>query len=203
MMQGLKMDGSSIINPISGEPTIWPLCGDPVSETGWYEGDGWPGGPLPADRRYHVPTGHFNMAPNDTQEVVIAFLIKKGTDNINSITELKNYAAQIQHWYDNDFVTDVEETNPTLPNEFSLSQNYPNPFNPGTTINYSLPRTEKVVLKIFNTLGEEVQTLINEYQEAGTHSKLYIVNSTLPSGVYFYRLQAGDFISTKKMVLIK
>ena len=203
MMQGLKMDGSSIINPISGEPTIWPLCGDPVSETGWYEGDGWPGGPLPADRRYHVPTGPFNMAPNDTQEVVIAFLIKKGTDNINSITELKNYAAQIQHWYDNDFVTDVEKTNPTLPNEFSLSQNYPNPFNPSTTINYSLPRTEKVVLKIFNTLGEEVQTLISEYQEAGTHSKLYIVNSTLPSGVYFYRLQAGDFISTKKMVLIK
>ena len=60
------------------------------------------------DRRFNIASGSFNMAPNDTQEVVIAFLIKKGTDNINSITELKNYAAQIQHWYDNDFVTDVE-----------------------------------------------------------------------------------------------
>ena len=97
----------------------------------------------------------------------------------------------------------LKETNPTLPNEFSLSQNYPNPFNPSTTINYSLPRTEKVVLKIFNTLGEEVQTLISEYQEAGSHSKLFIVNSILPSGVYFYRLQAGSFIQTKKMILIK
>ncbi len=58
------------------------------------------------------------------------FLIKKGTDNINSVTELKNYAAQIQHWYDNNLVTDVEETIPSIPTEFSLSQNYPNPFNP-------------------------------------------------------------------------
>ncbi len=96
MMQGLNMDGSSIINPISSEPTIWSLCGDPVSGTGWYEGDGWPGGPWPDDRRYHVPTGPFNMAPGDTQEVAIAILIKKGTDNINSITELRNYAALIQ-----------------------------------------------------------------------------------------------------------
>ena len=60
---------------------------------------------------------------DDTQEIVIAFLIKKGTDNLNSITELKNYAAQIQHWYDNDFVTDVEENSLLIPIEFSLSQN--------------------------------------------------------------------------------
>ena len=137
MMQGLNSDGNPIINPISGEPTIWPLCGDPVAGTGWFEGDGWPGGPAPSDRRYHVPTGFFNLAVGDTQEVAIAFLIKKGTDNINSITELKNYAAQIQHWYDNDFVTDANENNILLPNEFSLSQNYPNPFNPSTSIQYA------------------------------------------------------------------
>ena len=86
-----------------------------------------------------LATGPFNMAPNDTQEVVIAFLMKKGTDNINSVAVLKDYAAQIQHWYDNDFVTDVEETMPSIPTEFSLSQNYPNPFNPVTTIKYTIP----------------------------------------------------------------
>jgi hypothetical protein len=83
-------------------------------------------------------------------------------------------------------------------------QNYPNPFNPSTKISWQLPEANYVSLKIFNSLGEELITLIdNEYQEMGTHSKLYIVNSSLPSGVYFYRLQAGNYIGTKKMVLLK
>jgi len=87
---------------------------------------------------------------------------------------------------------------------FGLEQNYPNPFNPNTTINYSLPSESKVSLKIFNSLGEEVVTLVNnEYQSAGSHSKLLIVNSTLPSGIYFYRLQAGSFVEAKKMILMK
>ncbi len=87
------------------------------------------------------------MAPNDTQEVVIAILIKRGTDNINSITELKNYAVQIQHWYDNDLVTDVEETGSTIPLEYSLSQNYPNPFNPSTAIKYAVTGKQISTLK--------------------------------------------------------
>jgi len=88
--------------------------------------------------------------------------------------------------------------------EFGLEQNYPNPFNPNTTINYSLPSESIVSLKIFNSLGEEVLTLIdNEYQSTGSHSKLFAVNSTLPSGIYFYRLQAGSFVETKKMILMK
>jgi len=215
MMQGLKMDGSSIINPITNEATIWPLTGDPVTGIGWYEGDGWPGGPLPGDRRYHVPTGPFNMASGDTQEVVIAFLMKKGTDNINSITELKNYAAQIQHWYDNDFVTDVKETIPTIPTEFSLSQNYPNPFNPVTTIKYTIPtppasspfrkgRNEVafVTLKVYDILGSEIATLVNQEQNAGSYEVDFNA-SHLASGIYFYRLQAGSFIGTKKMILLK
>ncbi len=207
MMQGLNMDGSSIINPITNEPTIWPLSGDPVSGTGWYEGDGWPGGPLPADRRYHVPTGPFTLASGDTQEVAIAILIKKGTDNINSIAELKNYAAQIQQWYDNDFVTDVEETNLSIPTEFSLSQNYPNPFNPSTVISYQLPVSGLVSLKIYDILGSEVATLVNEEKPAGKYEVIFNVethrDASLASGVYFYRLQAGSFIQTKKMLLVK
>ena len=202
MMQGLNMDGSSIINPITNEPTIWPLTGNPVSGTGWYEGDGWPGGPSSGDRRYHVPTGPFNMASGDTQEVVIAFLMKKGTDNINSITELKNYAAQIQHWYDNDFVTDVKETIPTIPTKFSLSQNYPNPFNPVTTIKYAISSEELVQLKVYDILGSEIATLVNQEQNAGSYNVDFNA-SHLASGIYFYRLQAGSFIGTKKMILLK
>ena len=97
--------------------------------------------------------------------------------------------------------TDVEE-NELLPTEYSLSQNFPNPFNPSTKIKYSIPISSQVSLKIFNTLGEEIETLVNEEKPVGT----YEVNwnaANLPSGVYFYRLQAGSFVQTRKMILLK
>ncbi|MCJ7554719.1 MAG: T9SS type A sorting domain-containing protein [Ignavibacteriaceae bacterium] len=210
-MQGLNNFGDYIIDPTTNLPTIWPLTGDPVTGTGWYLV--CPNCLSGFDQRYHVPTGPFNMAPNDTQEVVIAFLIKRGTDNINSITELRNYAAQIQHWYDNDFVTDVKETNSTIPLEYSLSQNYPNPFNPSTVISYQLPASGLVSLKVYDILGSEVATLVNEEKPAGRYEVEFksTVGSLpsgqaglqLASGVYFYRLQSGSFVETKKMILIK
>ena len=88
-MQGLSWNGDPIIDPNTNSPTHFCLSGDPVIGNGWYEGNGWPGGPTPDDRRFSLATGPFNMAPNDTQEVVIAFLMKKGTDNINSVAVLK------------------------------------------------------------------------------------------------------------------
>lgn len=88
------------------------------------------------------------------------------------------------------------------PTSFSLAQNFPNPFNPTTTIQYSLPKAENVTLKIYNLLGEEVKTLVNDYQQAGKHSVQFNSNN-LASGIYLYRLQAGSFIHTKKMILIK
>jgi hypothetical protein len=87
--------------------------------------------------------------------------------------------------------------------KFYLAQNYPNPFNPSTIISYQLPVNSKVNLKIFNTLGQEVETFVNEFQIAGFHSLLYTPHSSLPSGVYFYQLTAGNFVCTKKIILIK
>jgi uncharacterized protein (TIGR03790 family) len=87
-------------------------------------------------------------------------------------------------------------------NTYSLSQNYPNPFNPTTTINYSLRNDGFVSLKVYDILGREVRALVNENQEAGEHS-VYFNASNLPSGVYIYRIQAGSFVSAKKMILIK
>ena len=88
------------------------------------------------------------------------------------------------------------------PTEFSLEQNYPNPFNPVTTIKYNLPVKNLVTLKIFNILGEEIKTLVNEIKEAGSHQVEFSANN-LPSGIYFYRIKAGEFVSIKKMVLLK
>jgi hypothetical protein len=86
---------------------------------------------------------------------------------------------------------------------YALYQNYPNPFNPSTTINYSLVKSGKVIIKIFDILGREVETIVNSFFEVGNHSTSYIANSELPSGIYFYQLKAGDFIQTKKMIYLK
>lgn len=102
-----------------------------------------------------------------------------------------------------DIVSGIK-TEDEIPNSFNLNQNYPNPFNPSTVINYQLPASGHVTLKVYDLLGREVVTLVNGYENAGTHNAQFsIVNSQLASGIYFYRLQAGSYISTKKMVLIK
>lgn len=91
-----------------------------------------------------------------------------------------------------------------LPTKFELNQNYPNPFNPSTVISYQLPVGSFVTLKVFDILGREVATLVNEYQQAGTHNSTFsTLNSALTSGVYFYTLTTPNFTATKKLVLIK
>ncbi len=96
----------------------------------------------------------------------------------------------------------VKRIDNQVPTSFSLSQNYPNPFNPTTTINYMLPKSGIVTLKVFNALGEEISTLVNNEQAAGSY-KVTFDASRLASGVYFYRLETGNFILTKKMILMK
>ena len=88
------------------------------------------------------------------------------------------------------------------PNRFSLKQNYPNPFNPSTVISYSLPKGEFVTIKIYNLIGQEIKTLVNNYKNAGTYNVTFSA-AGLPTGIYFYQIQAGSFNSVKKMLLIK
>ncbi|MFA4924568.1 MAG: Ig-like domain-containing protein, partial [Ignavibacteriaceae bacterium] len=104
-----------------------------------------------------------------------------------------------------DILLPVEEQKSSLtPGSLALYQNYPNPFNPTTVINYQLPENNFVTLKVFDVLGNEVATLVNEYQQAGRHNyELRIRDYELSSGVYFYQLRAGDFLQTKKMVFLK
>ena len=95
-----------------------------------------------------------------------------------------------------------DEITSLLPQEFSLSQNYPNPFNPVTIIEYSLSKAGHVSLIVYNLLGEEVIQLMSETQQTGSH-KVKWNASDFASGIYIYRLQAGDFVQTRKMVLLK
>jgi hypothetical protein len=99
--------------------------------------------------------------------------------------------------------TDIVEPQLALPNEFALYQNYPNPFNSSTQISYSIPNANFVILKIYDILGREVQTLVDNLQKKNTYS-INFDASNLSSGIYFYRLQVGkDFVETIKMLLIR
>jgi len=138
------------------------------------------------------------------------------------INYLKNWIVNRITWLDQNMIgepTNVDETNNQTPNDFLLEQNYPNPFNPTTKIKYTIPnvtlsmssraesRDEEsfVTLKVFDILGKEVATLVNEYKEAGNYEiEFNVAQGSLPeitSGVYFYQLRAGDYVETKKMVL--
>ncbi len=105
-------------------------------------------------------------------------------------------------------ITDVQKDGGVIPTEFALGQNYPNPFNPSTTIRFDLPKESPVTLEIYNVLGVRVRSLLaGEALSAGTHSMVWDGRDengiTMPSGVYLYRISAGDFQASRKMTMVK
>uniref|UniRef100_A0A7V2ZKR4 T9SS type A sorting domain-containing protein n=1 Tax=Ignavibacterium album TaxID=591197 RepID=A0A7V2ZKR4_9BACT len=142
----------------------------------------------------------------------IAFVDGKGTSTeINHYSFVDNNLESGEYSYrlrqidfDGSFTFSNEiEVNVEAPKIFSLEQNYPNPFNPGTMISWQSPVGGWQTIKLYDLLGREIETIVEGYYEAGSHSTLYSVNSTLPSGVYFYQLRAGDYIETKNMILLR
>ena len=123
----------------------------------------------------------------------------------NSLSELQTNADQAKSFWEGAWA-EVEAKNIAIPQNFVLAQNYPNPFNPSTVISWRLAISQVVELKIFNLLGQEVRTLVNEKQEAGSHAVIWDgkdeQGNLVASGIYFYRIQAGDFVQTKKLLLI-
>lgn len=134
-------------------------------------------------------------------------ILKLG-DRISSLTGVIYYSAnryKLVPRNNADFgtITDVQITNEgVIPEAFSLDQNYPNPFNPTTTIVYSLPISSPVTLKVYNVLGQEVESLVNAVQAPGTYRVTFDASS-LSTGVYFYRIEAGNFARVRKLLLLK
>ena len=146
--------------------------------------------------------------------VTIGFKEGKGTtsepqqysysDDISEIPASKLYYRLKQIDFNGTFeYSDIVEVE-IAPRNFSLEQNYPNPFNPSTNIQYAISCTQFVTLKVYDVLGNEVATLVNEEKNAGSYNAQFTMNNVqLSSGIYFYKLQAGDFVETKKMILLK
>jgi flagellar hook assembly protein FlgD len=114
-------------------------------------------------------------------------------DDVSAVVSLQNVSID----------EEIEEQTPNT----IISSNYPNPFNPETTISFTIPESEIVTLDVYNVRGQLIKSLLNSHHNPGTHSVMWKGNDTdnraVPSGVYFYKLQAGSYTETKKMVLLK
>jgi len=139
--------------------------------------------------------GPYKISAGDT--IRVAFAVATG----NSLSDLRSAITNARAKYQ-EILTDVSSTKNSVPVSYNLSQNYPNPFNPSTVIKYQVAKAGNVSLKIFDILGREVATLINEEKSAGNYS-INFNAASFPSGVYFYQIRSGSYIATKKMVLLK
>ncbi|MGA2667909.1 MAG: T9SS type A sorting domain-containing protein [Ignavibacteria bacterium] len=226
-MSGVKKDRTPWVFPPGGSANyVTKFCysGDPEAGQGWTENSGsvWNcGGPgfysgtiVPVnpfgDRRFILGSGADNLTvnPGDTQTIVMAQLIARGTDYLNSVTKLKLLSGCVRDFY-NQYIG-IKPISSSVPGSFELYQNYPNPFNPSTKIKFLIPdfpllkgvRGMGVRLVIYDILGCEVTTLVNEQLKPGTYEVTWDA-SDYPSGVYFYKLTTDNFNQTKRMVLIK
>ena len=118
-----------------------------------------------------------------------------------STTTSFNLQSGFWHLYYQDVVVNVEDED-LLPLTYKLEQNYPNPFNPSTIIRFAVPERTRVLIKVYDILGGEITTLVTEEFDAGWYEKTFDA-STLSTGVYIYRIQAGSYVNTKKMLMIK
>ncbi len=188
-MKGLTKFGTPYM--YNGNPVKYTLSGYPLTGQGDLDA-------FASDRRMMASTGPFTLAPGDSQFVMIRMSVAISTSNIGSVVTLK---SRLNEPFNTP--TDIDDDTPNeLPSAFSLSQNYPNPFNPSTQIQFSIPSRSDVIVEVFNTLGQKVATLIDDNLSAGTHIVEWDA-SEVSTGVYFYKLTAGDFVQSKKMILLK
>jgi hypothetical protein len=196
-------------DPYTGEPAgpFWLYgASDGQSAPNLSNPNGWVDGIIegPGDRHIFLSSGPFSMAVGDTQEIVVAVVGGTGTSYLNSVVVLKSNDREVQtFWNDlNGITTDVSDERNPYPEAFALMQNYPNPFNPTTRIEFSLPYAGFVTLDVIDMLGRKVTTLISKKLTAGTHAVGWNAIGAA-SGVYLYRLTAGEFSQTRKLVLLR
>jgi len=159
--------------------------------------------------------GNQNFTPHtittSAQKAVSVYAIDVDGDGDMDVLSASNDDNKIA-WYENMLISSV--TGPKDPSleKFILSQNYPNPFNPSTMIKYSIPELSYVTIKVYDVLGNEIATLVNEEKSIGSYEVEFNISSLqgsvsakggYASGVYFYQLKAGDYVETKKMLLLK
>ena len=199
--------GTSVLND-EGLSTFWAIANSQVIYDGVTEAEKFdmlthatvPTANFASDQSYSIATGPFTLGPGESDTAAFAIIAS------GSAQELGLLAQRAKSMYRQ--ATPVEDDGGViLPRAFQLEQNFPNPFNPVTQIQFSLKRAELVRLEVFNALGQRVAVLLDEHRPAGAHTVFW--NGTddedqpVATGIYFYKLSAGDFRETRKMVLLK
>ncbi|HZW40551.1 MAG TPA: T9SS type A sorting domain-containing protein [Ignavibacteriaceae bacterium] len=158
---------------------------------------------------YATVSGSANTEYVDNEEMVVTGPRIANEVDVYYVVTAKDLGG-LESSYSNSVTTRISVDPPEKqgndfdkPITFSLNQNYPNPFNPNTTIEYSIPERQYVSLKIYNSIGKEVFTLVNEVKEAGNYKVNFNSDANFPSGIYFYKINAGSFNKVKKMILMK
>jgi len=124
-----------------------------------------------------------------------------GLEQVSNVAARDTLVARALRWF-NESVVNVDEETWILPVSFRLEQNFPNPFNPSTTLNYSVPKSVPVKIEIFDITGSKIAVLVDEVKNPGNYQVVFDAHNNA-SGVYFYRMSAGEFISVKKMSILK
>jgi hypothetical protein len=150
----------------------------------------------PADIHHVISSGPYTIAPGATRRV--AFALVAGDSSLANLQQSADAAKA--KW--RRLTVGITDGLPSVPLAYQLMQNYPNPFNPTTAISYQLTATSHVSLAIFDVLGRRVATLVDDVRQPGVYTVRWDASS-FPSGVYFYRLEAGDFRATRKLMLVK
>ena len=199
--RGFDKVGNVIIDSVTGQPTRFPFSGDPVTGSGWIDNRNNPG-----EAGILMFAGPFTLAAGDSQWMMAALVTADAGEPVASITLLRDHAARLRSLSYQEIAHPqplaVDMNQPTLPGGARLFQNYPNPFNPSTTMKFELPKTSMVRLSVCDILGREVSVLVNERKNAGSYEVKFDA-SGLASGVYFYRLQAGAFVQTRRLLFLR
>jgi len=200
-------------NPI--DPTLWGVggtsttdpkfvySGDPVLGSGWLDD-------YPDDKVFLVNSGPFDMAAGDTQDIVFAYIVRQGSNSLNSVYIVREAAGFLNDFFpDSTIIVSIDEKSliSGIPRSFKLLQNYPNPFNPVTTIAFYLPHSADVQLEIYDLLGQKIRTLLKGRKIAGRHEVKWDGKDgggrEVASGVYVYQLKTEGIIQNRKMVLLR
>lgn len=190
-------NGASLANYCAEINPKFMYSGDPVTDEGWLN-------TLQGDQRMMINTGPFTVKQNKSVDIVVSYVVGRGNNPIESVTKMKETAVSTSIEFYNNFIETPlgVESETYLPQSFKLFQNYPNPFNPSTNIQYTISNKQLVQVRVYDILESEVATLVNQEQNAGSYSVDFNAKY-LSSGVYFYRLQAGSFVQTRKMIILK
>lgn len=214
--KGVKKDLTPWVNITNNQITKFCFNGDPETSTGWTEYQGrvencnglLTGTTIiptpPGDRRFVMSTQPPNqkLNPGESFTILAAQMVARGSNHKNSVTLLKQLSDSAKALCQNGFVIGINQIFNEIPTEYKLYQNYPNPFNPVTKIKFSIPKSEFVTIRIYDALGREIAILVNDRVIAGVYSVDWNA-AAYPSGIYFYSIQSGDFIQTRKMVMVK